>query len=93
MILAKVALNKAGEIVLVRLCWRFVQLSLPAPQHGAERLDDKIISRAEMLVEAPDRQSGFFHQISDAEPIDTRLTQPLRSNPQDALVGFRLRGL
>src|SRR5260221_1269023 len=83
MILAKVALDKAGEIVLVRLCWRFVQLSLPASQHRAELLDDKVISRAEMFVEAADRQSGFFHQLSDAEPIDTRLTRALHSNPYD----------
>jgi hypothetical protein len=33
-----------------------------------------------VFVEAAERQSGFFHQVGDAEPIDTRLTQPLRSN-------------
>jgi hypothetical protein len=44
MILAKVTLDKAREIVLVSLCWRLVQLFLPASQHGAKRLDDKVAS-------------------------------------------------
>src|SRR5580698_9577510 len=66
-----------------------VHQTLPGPLGRAECFGHQVITRAEVLVEAANGQTGLLHQLGDSDPGKPLFAEPLRSESNDALVSFR----
>src|ERR1700722_18474738 len=90
---AQIAIDQFSERRLLLFGGRLRDAGLPSALSKGHRLRHQVLTRREVLVKATNREAGFLHEIGDTDAVEPGLTQSLRRDLDDAVVGFRLSGL